>query len=71
MSSRTPKGVAWRLRAAQELELRLGIAEGLLTDSEELRGRAKAKDAQCADVRRQMGEQRAAFEQQMASEKAQ
>eukprot|EP00969_Alexandrium_andersonii_P020906 914350-Alexandrium_andersonii.AAC.1 len=56
---------------AQVLERRLEIAAGLLTDNEELREQAKAKDAQCADMRRQMGEQRALFEQQLAAMKSQ
>eukprot|EP00969_Alexandrium_andersonii_P069623 3072034-Alexandrium_andersonii.AAC.1 len=36
-----------------------------------IRDRARAKDAQCADMLRQVGEQRALFEQQLAAMKAQ
>eukprot|EP00969_Alexandrium_andersonii_P183941 8128224-Alexandrium_andersonii.AAC.1 len=35
---------------ARELERRLGVAEGLLTDNDELGETAKAKDAQRADM---------------------
>eukprot|EP00969_Alexandrium_andersonii_P255870 11311151-Alexandrium_andersonii.AAC.1 len=43
---------------AQVLERRLEVAAGLLTDNEELREQAEAKDAQRAGMHRQMGEQR-------------
>eukprot|EP00969_Alexandrium_andersonii_P335477 14826749-Alexandrium_andersonii.AAC.1 len=56
---------------AQEHERKLGVAEGLNYDNEELRERAQAKDAQGADMHRQMGEQRTAFDNQMALVKSQ
>eukprot|EP00969_Alexandrium_andersonii_P100838 4448248-Alexandrium_andersonii.AAC.1 len=55
---------------AQIPEQRLEVAAGCLSDNEELRERVRAKDTLCADVRRQLGEQRAAFEQQLADTKA-